>query len=113
MLVFVYTRLFVFAFLPVVATESFLWVRTVKTMILTPFTMSCTDSSSNSLNLIFFQLIEQEAVELKNKFSNPRRSMLEDSYSGQLEDIDVIPNEEMLLVITLLISDGFVILFLL
>jgi DNA gyrase/topoisomerase IV subunit A len=44
-------------------------------------------------------LIEQEAVELKNKFSNPRRSMLEDSDSGQLEDIDVIPNEEMLLVI--------------
>jgi DNA gyrase/topoisomerase IV subunit A len=47
----------------------------------------------------FSQLIEQEAVELKNKFSNPRRSMLEDSDSGQLEDIDVIPNEEMLLVI--------------
>ncbi|KAJ6720051.1 DNA GYRASE SUBUNIT A CHLOROPLASTIC/MITOCHONDRIAL [Salix viminalis] len=46
------------------------------------------------------QLIEQEAVELKNKFSNPRRSMLEDSYSGQLEDIDVIPNEEMLLAIS-------------
>lgn len=46
------------------------------------------------------QLIEQEAVELKNKFSNPRRSMLEDSDSGQLEDIDVIPNEEMLLAIS-------------
>lgn len=43
------------------------------------------------------QLIQQEAIELKNKFASPRRSMLEDSDSGQLEDIDVIPNEEMLL----------------
>ncbi|KAF3434336.1 hypothetical protein FNV43_RR25439 [Rhamnella rubrinervis] len=43
------------------------------------------------------QLIEQEATELKNKFSSPRRSMLEDTDDGQLEDIDVIPNEEMLL----------------
>ncbi|XP_041012016.1 DNA gyrase subunit A, chloroplastic/mitochondrial isoform X2 [Juglans microcarpa x Juglans regia] len=46
------------------------------------------------------QVIEQEAIELKNKFSSPRRSMLEDSDSGQLEDIDVIPNEEMLLVLS-------------
>lgn len=46
----------------------------------------------------FIQVIEQEAIELKNKFSSPRRSMLEDTDSGQLEDIDVIPNEEMLLV---------------
>ncbi|KAH7547670.1 hypothetical protein JRO89_XS14G0000700 [Xanthoceras sorbifolium] len=46
------------------------------------------------------QLIEQEAIELKNKFSSPRRSMLEDSDSGQLEDIDVIPNEEMLLALS-------------
>ncbi|CAI0442290.1 unnamed protein product [Linum tenue] len=44
------------------------------------------------------QLIEQEAVELKHKFSNPRRSMLEYSDDGQLEDIDSIPNEEILLV---------------
>ncbi|CAI0410523.1 unnamed protein product [Linum tenue] len=44
------------------------------------------------------QLIEQEAVELKHKFSNPRRSMLEYSDDGQLEDIDAIPNEEILLV---------------
>ncbi|PQQ19500.1 DNA gyrase subunit A chloroplastic/mitochondrial [Prunus yedoensis var. nudiflora] len=43
------------------------------------------------------QLIEQEANELKSKFSSPRRSMLEDSDSGHLDDIDVIPNEEMLL----------------
>ncbi|KAF6151967.1 hypothetical protein GIB67_010541 [Kingdonia uniflora] len=43
------------------------------------------------------QLIEQEAIELKNKFATPRRSMLEEAESGQLEDIDVIPNEEMLL----------------
>ncbi|KAK4590454.1 hypothetical protein RGQ29_020843 [Quercus rubra] len=46
------------------------------------------------------QVIEQEAIELKNKFSSPRRSMLEDTDSGQLEDIDVIPNEEMLLVLS-------------
>ncbi|KAK3228694.1 hypothetical protein Dsin_000575 [Dipteronia sinensis] len=46
------------------------------------------------------QLIEQEAIELKNRFSSPRRSMLEDSDSGQLEDIDIIPNEEMLLALS-------------
>lgn len=46
------------------------------------------------------QLIEQEAIELKNKFSTPRRSTLEDTDSGQLEDIDVIPNEEMLLALS-------------
>ncbi|GKU91458.1 hypothetical protein SLEP1_g5330 [Rubroshorea leprosula] len=46
------------------------------------------------------QLIEQEAIELKNKFSSPRRSILEDSDAGQLEDIDVIPNEEMLLALS-------------
>ncbi|CAI0442294.1 unnamed protein product [Linum tenue] len=46
------------------------------------------------------QLIEQEAVELKHKFSNPRRSMLEYSDDGQLEDIDSIPNEEILLAIS-------------
>ncbi|KAK9290665.1 hypothetical protein L1049_008838 [Liquidambar formosana] len=46
------------------------------------------------------QLIEQEAIELKNKFFTPRRSMLEDSDSGQLEEIDVIPNEEMLLALS-------------
>lgn len=44
------------------------------------------------------QLIEEEAVDIKNKFSTRRRSTLEDTDSGQLEDIDVIPNEEMLLV---------------
>ncbi|XP_052192183.1 DNA gyrase subunit A, chloroplastic/mitochondrial isoform X18 [Diospyros lotus] len=43
------------------------------------------------------QLIEQEAIEIKNKFSSPRRSLLEDTDSGQLEEIDVVPNEEMLL----------------
>uniref|UniRef100_A0A2P2K829 DNA topoisomerase (ATP-hydrolyzing) n=1 Tax=Rhizophora mucronata TaxID=61149 RepID=A0A2P2K829_RHIMU len=48
------------------------------------------------------QLIEQEAIELKNKFPSSRRSLLEDSDGGQLEDIDVIPNEEMLLVCELL-----------
>nr|XP_009788234.1 PREDICTED: DNA gyrase subunit A, chloroplastic/mitochondrial isoform X2 [Nicotiana sylvestris] len=46
------------------------------------------------------QLIEEEAIEIKNKFFTPRRSMLEDTDSGELEDIDVIPNEEMLLAIS-------------
>ncbi|GMH11567.1 hypothetical protein Nepgr_013408 [Nepenthes gracilis] len=46
------------------------------------------------------QLIEQEAIELKSKFSTPRRTMLEDTDSGQLEDIDVIPNEEMILAVS-------------
>ncbi|XP_022864165.1 DNA gyrase subunit A, chloroplastic/mitochondrial [Olea europaea var. sylvestris] len=43
------------------------------------------------------ELIEEEAKEIKNKFSTPRCSMLEDTESGLLEEIDVIPNEEMLL----------------
>ncbi|RDX70160.1 DNA gyrase subunit A, chloroplastic/mitochondrial, partial [Mucuna pruriens] len=46
------------------------------------------------------ELIEQEAIELKNKFANPRRSMLEDTDNGQLEDIDVIPNEDMILALS-------------
>lgn len=46
------------------------------------------------------QLIEQEALELKNKFSTPRRSMLEDAESGQLEEIDIIPNEEIIMAIS-------------
>lgn len=46
------------------------------------------------------QLIEQEAVDIKNKFSTPRRSMLEDTDNGQLDEIDVIPNEEMLLALS-------------
>lgn len=46
------------------------------------------------------QLIEQEAIELKNKFSTPRRSTLEEDDSGQLEEIDAIPNEEMLLAVS-------------
>ncbi|KAL2478179.1 putative DNA gyrase subunit A [Forsythia ovata] len=45
------------------------------------------------------ELIEEEAIEIKNKFSTPRRSLLEDTESGLLEEIDVIPNEEMLLVL--------------
>ncbi|XP_059649334.1 DNA gyrase subunit A, chloroplastic/mitochondrial isoform X2 [Cornus florida] len=53
-------------------------------------------SSKNQI----LQLIEQEATELKEKFFTPRRSMLEDTDSGLLEDIDVIPNEEMLLAIS-------------
>ncbi|KAG1338248.1 hypothetical protein COCNU_04G005540 [Cocos nucifera] len=49
---------------------------------------------------LMFQLIEQEAVELRNKFGTPRRSSLEDAGSSQLEEIDVIPNEEMLLALS-------------
>ena len=44
------------------------------------------------------QLIEQEAADLKNKYASPRRSFLEDSENGEVDDMDVIPNEEMLLV---------------
>ncbi|OMO89471.1 hypothetical protein CCACVL1_07811, partial [Corchorus capsularis] len=54
-----------------------------------------TELLSSRKNIL--QLIEQEVIELKNKFPSPRRSILEDSDGGQLEDIDVIPNEEMLL----------------
>ncbi|KAF3627787.1 putative DNA gyrase subunit A, chloroplastic/mitochondrial [Capsicum annuum] len=46
------------------------------------------------------QLIEEEALEIKNKFFTPRRSQLEDTDNGEVEDIDVIPNEEMLLAIS-------------
>ncbi|KAK1280975.1 hypothetical protein QJS04_geneDACA015129 [Acorus gramineus] len=46
---------------------------------------------------LIFELIKQEAVDIKNKFGTPRRSTLEDSDGSQLEDIDVIPNEEILL----------------
>ncbi|XP_021773396.1 DNA gyrase subunit A, chloroplastic/mitochondrial-like [Chenopodium quinoa] len=46
------------------------------------------------------QLIEQEAIELKNKFATPRRSMLDDDEGGQVDDIDVIPNEEVILAIS-------------
>ncbi|XP_020549481.1 DNA gyrase subunit A, chloroplastic/mitochondrial [Sesamum indicum] len=49
---------------------------------------------------LILELIEDEAKEIKNKFSTPRRSVLEDTDSGQLEDIDVIPNEEMLLALS-------------
>ncbi|KAJ8900049.1 hypothetical protein K2173_024164 [Erythroxylum novogranatense] len=46
------------------------------------------------------KLIEQEAAELKSKFPSSRLSSLEDSDGGQLEDIDVIPNDEMLLALS-------------
>ncbi|XP_009401579.1 DNA gyrase subunit A, chloroplastic/mitochondrial isoform X1 [Musa acuminata AAA Group] len=49
---------------------------------------------------LMFQLIEQEAIELKNRFGTPRCTLLEDGGCGQLEDIDVIPNEEMLLTLS-------------
>ncbi|XP_072976441.1 DNA gyrase subunit A, chloroplastic/mitochondrial [Typha angustifolia] len=49
---------------------------------------------------LMFQLIEQEALDLKNRFGTPRRSVLEDAANSQLEEIDVIPNEEMLLTLS-------------
>ncbi|KAH9704863.1 DNA gyrase subunit A [Citrus sinensis] len=52
----------------------------------------------NLRRLTMLELIEQEAIELKNRFSTPRLSMLEDADSGQLDDIDIIPNDEMLLI---------------
>ncbi|KAL5703523.1 DNA topoisomerase (ATP-hydrolyzing) [Ranunculus cassubicifolius] len=45
-------------------------------------------------------VIEQEAIEVKNKFSTPRRSVLEEDDSGEVDDIDVIPNEEMLVALS-------------
>ncbi|CDP19181.1 unnamed protein product [Coffea canephora] len=58
-----------------------------------------TDQISKLLELLsskkqILQLIEEEAIELKNKFVTTRRLTLEDSESNQVEDIDVIPNEE-------------------
>lgn len=66
---------------------------------------SLTDQISKLLELLsskrrILQLIEEEAMEVKNKFPTPRRSTLEDSESSQVEDIDVIPNDEMLLAIS-------------
>ncbi|KAJ1686088.1 hypothetical protein LUZ63_017478 [Rhynchospora breviuscula] len=49
---------------------------------------------------LIFELIEKEAVELKNKFGTPRRSQLEETLSAEVEDLDVIPNEEMLLILS-------------
>jgi len=37
---------------------------------------------------------------LKNKFSTPRRSLLDDSVNSEVDDIDIIPNEEMLLILS-------------
>ncbi|KAL0916129.1 hypothetical protein M5K25_013613 [Dendrobium thyrsiflorum] len=46
------------------------------------------------------KLIVQEAHELKSRFGTPRSSLLEDGDGSQLEEIDVIPNEEMLLTLS-------------
>ncbi|CAH1436783.1 unnamed protein product [Lactuca virosa] len=66
---------------------------------------SLTDQISNLEELLsskkqILQVIEQEANEIKNKFSTPRRSTLEDADNGTLDDLDVIPNEEMLLALS-------------
>uniref|UniRef100_A0A0E0KKM2 DNA topoisomerase (ATP-hydrolyzing) n=1 Tax=Oryza punctata TaxID=4537 RepID=A0A0E0KKM2_ORYPU len=49
---------------------------------------------------LIFQLIVQEATDLKNKFATPRRSFIEDSASTEVDDLDIIPNEEMLLILS-------------
>ncbi|XP_062212806.1 probable DNA gyrase subunit A, chloroplastic/mitochondrial isoform X2 [Phragmites australis] len=49
---------------------------------------------------LIFQLIQEEAAELKNKFATPRRSFIEDSISSEVDDIDIIPNEEVLLILS-------------
>uniref|UniRef100_A0A0D9W0M1 DNA topoisomerase (ATP-hydrolyzing) n=1 Tax=Leersia perrieri TaxID=77586 RepID=A0A0D9W0M1_9ORYZ len=49
---------------------------------------------------LIFQLIVQEATDLKNKFATPRRSSIEDSASTEVDDLDIIPNEEMLLILS-------------
>ncbi|PKA51188.1 DNA gyrase subunit A, chloroplastic/mitochondrial [Apostasia shenzhenica] len=49
---------------------------------------------------LILQLIEHEATELKNRFGSPRRSVLEEGNGSQLEEIDVIPNEEILLALS-------------
>ncbi|PWZ52160.1 putative DNA gyrase subunit A, chloroplastic/mitochondrial [Zea mays] len=46
---------------------------------------------------LIFQLIQQESSDLKNKFSTPRRSLIDDSVNSEVDDIDITPNEEMLL----------------
>ncbi|XP_042458589.1 probable DNA gyrase subunit A, chloroplastic/mitochondrial [Zingiber officinale] len=66
---------------------------------------SLSDQISNlnellSSKKLIFQLIEKEAIELKHKFGSPRRSFIEYSGSSQLEEIDVIPNVEMLLTLS-------------
>ncbi|CAI9271850.1 unnamed protein product [Lactuca saligna] len=66
---------------------------------------SLTDQISSLEELLsskkqILQVIEQEAIEIKNKFSTPRRSTLEDADNGTLDDLDVIPNEEMLLALS-------------
>ncbi|XP_028550826.1 DNA gyrase subunit A, chloroplastic/mitochondrial [Dendrobium catenatum] len=53
---------------------------------------------SNKKNIL--KLIVQEAHELKSRFGTPRSSLLEDGDGSQLEEIDVIPNEEMLLTLS-------------
>ncbi|XP_042461639.1 DNA gyrase subunit A, chloroplastic/mitochondrial-like [Zingiber officinale] len=40
---------------------------------------------------LIFKLIEKEAIELKHKFGSPRRSLIEDSRSSQLDEINNIP----------------------
>ncbi|CAL4919724.1 unnamed protein product [Urochloa decumbens] len=49
---------------------------------------------------LIFELIQREAADLKNKFSTPRRSLIDDSVNCEVDDIDIIPNEEMLLILS-------------
>lgn len=66
---------------------------------------SLTGDITNLLELLgdrnrILQVIEKEALELKNKFGTPRRSVLEEGASAELDEIDVIPNEEVLLALS-------------
>ncbi|EPS70841.1 hypothetical protein M569_03918, partial [Genlisea aurea] len=49
---------------------------------------------------LIFKMIEEEANEIKDKFFTPRRSVIEDNDDGEVKDIDIIPNEEMLLALS-------------
>eukprot|EP01018_Ginkgo_biloba_P037927 Gb_03542 [translate_table: standard] len=46
------------------------------------------------------QVIEREALALKDRFGTPRRSTLEEAANAQLDEIDIIPNEEILLALS-------------
>ncbi|KAJ7531263.1 hypothetical protein O6H91_14G038200 [Diphasiastrum complanatum] len=47
-----------------------------------------------------FQVVEKEALAIKKEFSTPRRTLLEQDNDGQISDIDVIPNDETLVMLS-------------
>eukprot|EP00252_Welwitschia_mirabilis_P005842 TRINITY_DN16447_c0_g1_i1.p1 TRINITY_DN16447_c0_g1~~TRINITY_DN16447_c0_g1_i1.p1 ORF type:complete len:942 (-),score=173.08 TRINITY_DN16447_c0_g1_i1:51-2876(-) len=46
------------------------------------------------------QVIVDEALELQERFDTPRRSVIEETEKSNVDDLDIIPNEEMLLALT-------------